>query len=287
MFKATLFILICLALSHQIIAFKTDFSVGVGPAWNQVVAIEHFTLNNQNNAQAKTIITGLDNPCAAIAGNLAFTYCDKYYLQLVLYEIAGNKGSVFFNEKVQDSPFNVLSDLDGRLSTNVFEIALINGVNLPITRNLGFTLGGGYLYFNANRPICFNRNEFHFRVHDVFNGGIVKCGPTFILNDKISASAFYLFGLGNLTSRVRSFNPANLTIYKFPFYMNNIVILEGSYKITEKMSASVSAVWYVLQNIKNGRVKQSAADELRFSNRCATLFRSQFYFMTFNLSYQF
>ncbi len=287
MSKLLCLLTLCLTTFNYTFTVKIDLAAGVGPAWNQILATEHFTVNNQNNAQAKSVLTGLDNPCAALSAALNFTFCERFYLELDIYDILGNRGSIFLNQSVQESPFNTITNLDGRLSTNVFEAAVISGINWPLYEKIFFTLGGGYLYFQANRRACFLRDTLKLHLHDIFQGGVVKAGPTIAISEKSNVQFVYLFGIGGLKTKIHRLPQHDTTFYDFPLFMNNIVIVSGSYRVNEKLSTAIAAIWYIAQAVKNGRVKQPPADAALYSNRFASFFRSQFYFMTLNLNYTF
>lgn len=284
--KILLISILCSMAAHGSLSTDSNIKFGVGPSWNQIIAIEHFTIKSDNK-KARTIIAGLDNPGAVIAANYRTNPWDKFYLELGVYDILGNRGSLKLNRAEQESPFTVTSDLNGFLSTNVFETILIGGKDWQVFDSVKFTLGVGYNYVLANRKIKFPSDSFRINIKDQFNAFLLKSGFTINPTSKTAFSFLYFFSIGQLNIKLSTFCPKDTTHYKFKQFMNNIIVIDGTYKINDRCSASLSATWFIAQNINNGQVKQSPADAALFKDRFASLYRSQFYFMIFSLAYDF
>ncbi len=287
MSKISCLVILLLSASWQILLGEADIVIGVGPAWNQLLASEHFTVNNEDNKQAKTVITALDNPCAAISASYKYTFCDWLYVELDTAAVLGNRGLTILTQSVQENPFNVITDLDGSLSTKVVQVALIPGVNWCLDDQIMLILGGGFLHLRAKRFARFIRSDLRLNVDDQFTGGVFKFGPQIILTERIGVTVLYTFQIGVTNVQIYRFPLNDVTLYRFPLLMNNAAAIEGACKINDRFTASITASWAVAQNLKNGRVKQPPADAILYSNRFANLFRSQYYLMTLNLHYTF
>ncbi len=92
--------------------------------------------------------------------------------------------------------------------------------------------------------------------------------------------------MGPTKAQIHNVPLNNTTFYSFPQVMVNELEVEAAYKINEQFTISLSAT-FLIQALKNGKVKQPAADVLLYSNRVATFYRTQDYYMMLNVYYTF
>lgn len=271
----------------SILAIKSDVKIAVGPCWNQILAVQHYTINDLGGAQAKAVLTGLDNPCAAIEGKFKWTACDLLFLKLDLVGIFGNKGSLFFNESLQSSPYSNLSNNDALISSNIFELNFLPGIDWHIHDEvtLGFALG--FTHIQTKRPACYINQPLRMIFYDWITSPMLEFDVAVNPTEKTVVSASYLFSMGTLQARINSYSPSNIEYYKFKNFMINIAVLDGTYKFNDRFSAVARGTFFVAQSTKLGSVTRSIADAALYSNNSISIFRSQFLYATFGFKYDF
>ena len=172
--KTLTIVVLCVMLTNRVLLYSfpitTDVKVGVGPAVNQVVGVNHFTLVPVNK-KAKTTVLNLDSPLALIYGSLTFHALDFLTSRLIVVNALGQKGYFTSNSSEQEPPFAVQANSDGFINTNILAIALLGGIEWDILDDLSLLVAPGYLHVHGHRFIDFFGTEASTRTNSTFNAG--------------------------------------------------------------------------------------------------------------------
>lgn len=287
--KVVTIVILCVTLTHTLLyssPFKTDVKVGVGPAVNQVVGLNHFTVA-ADNKKAKTTILNFDNPLALIYGSLTFHAFDFLFSKLIVVNALGQKGYFTSNTSEQEPPFAVLGNLDGFINTNILAIAVLEGVELDVTDNLSLLAAPGYLHVHGQRFIDFFGTETSARTKSNFNAGGFQVGGKITPTEKTAVKASYYFFLGPLSAKILSSPDENVTFFSTPLFMFNGVAIECDYQVHEDCSVFLLGGWSVSQNIKKLRVKSPPSVNAVMKHQRVPLFRSQFLSLIIGMQWRF
>jgi len=264
-----------------------DNKLGIGPAWNQLYAQEHFTLNAQDNQQAKTIVIALDNPCVSLEGKSRVTFDEQFYAKGTIRGVFGSKGAFTFNQSTQVAPFDVISNLDGLLTTIFFDWSLVGGIQTSVCNDrVVLSLGGGWFYIHGKRPITYIRDS-KVILYDTLNTPIVELGCAVHPTQDTTVSATYTAGLGWFSAHLDRCEFNDSIHYHFNKLFATTLILDGSYRVTDCCSVYLGATWIISFNTQNGRVSNPPSLAALFSNDVLYLFRAEYSIIALGLKFEF
>ncbi len=288
--KRLIIVVLCVTLTSAALLrsfpIATDVKVGIGPAVNQVVGINHFTLA-ASNKKAKTKILSLDNPCALIYGSLTFHAFDFLFSKLIVVNVRGQNGYFTSNSSEQESPFTVQANLDGLINTNIFAIALLEGIEWDILDNLSLLAAPGYLHVQGERFIEFSGTTASAHTKSTFNAGGFQVGGKIKPSEETALKASYYFFLGPLSAQILNSPGTIITLFATPLFMFNGVAIEYDYQIREDCSVFLLGGWSVSQNIKKLDVKSPLSVNALMRHQSVPLFRSQFLSLIIGLQWKF
>lgn len=284
-------ILLYVALAgHTALSFswplKTDLKLGVGPSWNQIVGVDHYTIN-ANGDQAKSTIIGLDNPLALMKGSLKFRFCDSFFSKLAVDGFIGRLGYFTMNNAEQQAPFGIQANLDGPLSTNIISISMTQGIDWKISDNFTLITALGYFRSQGNRFIKFINTDMSFGLKDLLNSGGFNIGGRIKASERITFETSYNFFIGPLSAKLITFPPEAVIKVFTPFFMFNEISLECYYHFNDHAAAFAICSWSSFQNIKRLTVKAPRSINKVISNQSISIFRSQFFNLLIGAEYKF
>ena len=276
--------LIFLLLFLPTICNQLETTFGLGAAWNQLLAVEHYTEVNSQK-QGKIVLNGPFNSGPWLQASLKKPFNDCYFAQANVDLGFEWKGLLTLDSTLQESPFTSIANLDGSLKAAFFGISIVAGANWVI--NDQFKMFGtlGYFYDQVFRSIDFQFIDLKYTLFDYFSVPIVGVGAT-AQNNCISGTAKFAFAAGSLRAILKRF-PLNETVcYYFPLVTAWRLTGNVEYAITEDAKGGFELALIVKRALKDGCVKLPPT-EANYSNNVVTFFKTDLTIVTAYLNYSF
>jgi hypothetical protein len=271
--------------SFNCISIQLDTYVGVGQAWNSIVALEQFRII-ESGLQAKETLHLTDNNGPWFEGNFKFGLWDNFFF--INWFLEGGferKGVGSFNQSIQEGSFDVLTDVNGQLSANLFSTEIGIGKDFKIRDYFKLTLGTGFQYFKGYRRLDFLSDSRALVINDDLKAGYMSVSATTLLTDKVSLTTSFYSAFGPLSANFEISPTDSITNVLYKKTIMYAIKLIGMYNCNERWALGVKAKWAIAQNREPGIVTLSAADALLYDSSSVPFYRSSFFLLTFLLSY--